>query len=77
MATASSVVSVTRAYRSEHAEYLEAWEFAVSGESGVAGLSDPILIEPIDFESEIEERRDTHEPLPKIDTDLTNPHFGV
>jgi hypothetical protein len=49
----------------------------IESERGTAGVTDPILTEPIDFEGEVRERERTHEPLKAIDTDLSNSRFGI
>jgi hypothetical protein len=76
--TSSTGFLIEREYRSEdaHWAYSSSWA-EVAGEHGIAGMTDPMLVDPIDFEAELAERRRTYEPLPPVDTDLTNPHFGI
>jgi hypothetical protein len=75
--TASSGVAIERRYTGEDARYEHHATIVVAGDQGIAGISDPILTEPIDFEAELAERERTHEPLGPVDTDLTNTLFGI
>jgi hypothetical protein len=73
---AGSGIGIERRYRGSE-EYDAASYGGFSDEPGVAGETDPMLTEPIDFDAEREERERTREPLPPVDTDLTNSDFGI
>jgi hypothetical protein len=74
--TASSGYTIVRRYTGGVA-YEQASYLTIEGDRGIAGMTDPILTDPIDFEAEIRERERTHEPLQPVDTDLTNDAFGI
>jgi hypothetical protein len=74
--TASAGFAIERRYREEHAHYEQSSSIRV-GESGIAGVTDPMLVEPIDFEAEIAERQREYEPLEPVDGDLRNSRFGI
>jgi len=41
------------------------------------GMTEPALLEPIDYDAEIAERRETHEPIRDVGGELGNSRFGV
>ena len=41
------------------------------------GIMEPALLEPIDYDVEIAERRETHEPIRDVGGELGNSRFGV
>jgi len=74
--TASNGVVVVKKYSGEAC--CEAVSYGSFGDdAGVAGVTDPILTDSVDFERELADREKTHEPLPPVDTDLTNDDFGI
>ena len=75
--TGASGIGIARHYAG-HVYYGGGLSFAIfSEQAGIAGVTDPILMEPIDFAAERAERARTREPLPAPDTDLTNTDFGI
>lgn len=75
--TASGGIAIERRYVSSEGHVEQSSYLIIGGEEGIAGVTDPILSEPIDFEAELNERAATHEPLEPVDTDLTNRAFGI
>jgi hypothetical protein len=76
--TASSGVVIERKHSAEGATYEESMVMRVGGTGDVAGESEPILADPINFDAELAERRETHEAIEvDPDADLTNTQFGI
>lgn len=75
--TASGAVTINRLYRAEDTVYEQlVWGGTVTDRE-VAGVSDPILVEPINFDAELAKRERTHRPISPPDTDLSNTVFGI
>ena len=70
-------VVIERQYSGPGARYERSASIIVGGDAGHAGITDPILTEPIDFDAEIANRRETHEPMPPVDGGLSNTVFGI
>jgi hypothetical protein len=49
----------------------------VDGSDLDLGMTEATLAEPIDYDAEIAERRDTHEPITPVDGNLANSVFGI
>jgi hypothetical protein len=78
VSTASGGVVIERKHSAEGATYEESAVMQVGGAGEVAGEAEPMLADPIDYEAELAERRETHEPIEfDPDTDLTNSQFGI
>jgi hypothetical protein len=75
--TRGGSVVIGRHYTAEGAQYPRSFSVSMDVDEGVAGVTDPILVEPIDYEAEIARRAATREPLPVVETDLSNTLFGV
>lgn len=75
--TAADGIAFQRNYVADGAHYLHAGWLVVQGEVEIAGITEPHLAEPIDFEAEIEERRRSGVPIEPVDTDSTNNAFGI
>jgi hypothetical protein len=41
------------------------------------GMTEPTLLEPIDYDTELAERHETHEPIADVGGDLSNSLSGV
>ena len=76
-ATASVGFSIEREYQSENAHYEQATYVRVTGDEGVAGVADPMLVDPIDFEAEKQRRQEEYEPLEQVDVDASDTRFGI
>lgn len=76
MGTGASGAVIEMQYHGS-AQYQREVLLVVDGLEKHLGMREPTLIEPIDFEAEIAERRDTHEPLGPVDGELGNTLFGV
>ncbi len=74
--TRGSVV-IGRHYIAAGAQYPQSFSVSMGADEGIAGLTDPILVEPLDYEAEIAQRAATREPLSPVETDLSNTLFGV
>lgn len=76
MATCGSDTILTTEYRGETAV---AYRVSVTrdGFDLSLGMMDPTLEEPIDYDAELAERRETHEPLEEFDGDIGNSAFGI
>jgi hypothetical protein len=73
---ASPGVDIERNYSARASYALDAW-VRVSGDRGTAGVTDPILVESIDYEQRLAERSRTQVPMQPVDTDLRNTAFGI
>ncbi len=78
MSTRGSGTIVRAAYRGETVIAF-AQEVVVSndGFDWTLGMTEPALVDPIDYDAEIAERRTTHEPIHDVGGDLGNSRFGV
>lgn len=76
--TASGSVGFQRQYVSDHAVYEQFSYLIVQGNEGIAGVTDPLLMEPIDFEAELARRRLDRAPIDEpVDSDTANDVFGI
>jgi hypothetical protein len=74
--TASDGLVIERHVRAGE-EVAESYSVVIGGDPGIAGLTDPMLTDPIDFDAELAERSRTHVPLEPVDGDQTNSIFGI
>ena len=77
MTTASGGVIIERHYASEGIRFTHGARLVVDGCDEPAGVSDPILSDPVDYEAELAERRETHEPIEPVTSDTRNTVFGI
>jgi hypothetical protein len=77
MTTSASGIIIEEHYLGGAVRYERATWLAIEGLDEHPHMRDPLLSEPIDFEAEIAQRRETHEPLPPIDGEIHNDLFGV
>ena len=74
--TASGGIVIVRRYAGG-ANYDHEVSGTFGTDAGIAGVTAPSLVPPIDFEAELAERDRTREPLEPTETDLTNADFGI
>lgn len=75
--TASGSIAFQRRYVADSANYTRSGWLVVQGELGTAGITDPLLAEPIDFPVKLAERSRDGVPIEPVDTDTTNDAFGI
>lgn len=75
--TASGGIGLRRQYISSEASFEQYSWLVVQKDNGIAGIAEPILSEPIDFEAELAERKRSRAPIEPADTDTTNKLFGI
>jgi hypothetical protein len=76
--TASGSVGFQRQYVSDHARYELSGCLIVQGTEGIAGVTDPIIEDPIDFEAELANRRHNRVAINEsVDSDTANDVFGI
>jgi hypothetical protein len=75
MATCGGGTIIETEYRGEDVQY----DVSVSmdGFEWSLGMTEPVLLKPIDYDAELAEREKTHEPISDVDGDLGNRLFGV
>ena len=79
MSTSGSGLIVKAEYRSEaHVEYAQE-VVCVSADTSdwTLGMTEPALLEPINDDAEIAERRETHEQIDDVGGEIGNSRFGV
>jgi hypothetical protein len=75
--TTSQSVGFERSYVG-HVTFEQAACLIVSGDEGIAGVTDPQLEPPIDFEGELEKRERDRVPVDEVaDSDTSNGVFGI
>lgn len=75
--TTSQSVGYERSYVG-HGTFEQAGCLIVGGDEGVAGVADPQLDDPIDFEVELDKRERDRVPVDETaDTDTSNSVFGI
>lgn len=76
--TASGSVGFQRQYVSDHARYELSGCLIVQGTEGIAGITDPVVEEPIDFEAELASRRRNRAAINEpVNSDTANDVFGI
>lgn len=76
--TSSGSVGYQRQYVSASAVYEQSGYLIVQGDEGMAGVTDPLLVEPIDFDAELARRRHSRSPIDEpVDSDTANDVFGI
>lgn len=76
--TASGSVGFQRQYVSDHARYELSGCLIVQGAEGIAGITEPLIDEPIDFEAELAHRRRNRVAIEEpVDSDTANDVFGI
>lgn len=75
--TASRSIGYERLYISHHATYEQSACLLVQGNEGIAGITEPQLEEPIDFEAELARRRERISIEEPVDSDTANDVFDV
>jgi hypothetical protein len=74
--TSSRTVTYERSYEA-HVNYEQTGCLIVGGDEGTAGITDPQLEEPIDFESELAKRKQ-RVPVDEVPaSDTANELFGI
>ena len=79
MSTSGNGTIVTSEYRGE-TDVAFAQDVSVTSVGGFdwsLGMIEPTLAEPIDYEAEIAERLETHEPMADVGGEIGNSRFGV
>lgn len=78
MSTSGSGMIVKAEYRSEaYVEYAQVVCRSDDGFDWGLGMADSTLLEPIDYDAEIAERQETHEPMSDVGGKIGNSRFGV
>jgi hypothetical protein len=78
MRTRSRSVEYQRSYVSDHAIFEMSACLIVQGDEGIAGVTEPQLEEPIDFEAELAKRELERVPVDEpTDSDTSNDIFGI
>lgn len=77
MTTGASGIIIEGHYVGGAVHYERATWLEIEGLDEHPHTRDPPLIEPIDFATEVAQRRETHQPLSPIDGDLHNELFGI
>jgi hypothetical protein len=77
MTTRGSGTIIETKYSGESVQYEQETSLVTDGFDWTLGMTKPTLLEPIDFEAELAERRETHEPHTDPDGNLGNSLFGI
>ncbi len=68
---------IGRHYIAAGAQYPQSFSVSMGADERIAGVTDPFLVEPLNYEAEIAQRAATREPLAAVETELANTLFGV
>jgi hypothetical protein len=77
MTTGASGTFIETKYQGEPARYEMETSLLAAGFDWSLGMTESVLLDPIDYEAELAERRETHEAIAPVDGDVGNSLFGI